>query len=132
MVTPSFYLNFNAESCSPYHNDDVSNDRAELLSGDGSIGDTVWSLSGHKATVTETREMIAGTTRLTTSVCNNGDAPLLLDCLSSAFITGIGAVFDFYAGTKKRPAQWMIDWGLEWLGRLISDPKRLWKRENDR
>ena len=43
-------------------------------------------------------------------------------------ITGIGAVFDFYAGTKERPAQWMIDWGLEWLGRLISDPKRLWKR----
>lgn len=91
MATPSFYLNFNAESCSPYHNDDVSNDRAELLSGDGSIGDTVWSLSGHKATVTETREMIAGTTRLTTTVCNNGDTPLLLDCLSSAFITGIGA-----------------------------------------
>lgn len=43
-------------------------------------------------------------------------------------ITGIGAVFDFYAGTKKRPARWMINCGLEWLGRLIQDPKRLWKR----
>ena len=30
MPTPSFYLNFNAESCTPYHNDDVANDRAEL------------------------------------------------------------------------------------------------------
>lgn len=43
-------------------------------------------------------------------------------------ITGIGAVFDFYAGIKKRPSQWMIRLGLEWLGRLIQDPKRLWKR----
>ena len=47
----------------------------------------------------------------------------------NAHITcGIGAVFDFYAGTKKRPPRWMINLGLEWLGRLISDPKRLWKR----
>ncbi|MEG1543362.1 MAG: WecB/TagA/CpsF family glycosyltransferase [Tannerellaceae bacterium] len=43
-------------------------------------------------------------------------------------ITGIGAVFDFYAGVKKRPSQWMIKCGLEWLGRLIQDPKRLWRR----
>lgn len=43
-------------------------------------------------------------------------------------ITGIGAVFDFYAGTKKRPNQWMISHGLEWFGRLMHDPKRLWKR----
>ena len=41
---------------------------------------------------------------------------------------GIGAVFDFYAGTKRRPAQWMINWGLEWFGRLLSEPKRMWKR----
>ena len=32
MPTPSFYLNFNAESCAPYHNDDVWGDRAELIS----------------------------------------------------------------------------------------------------
>ena len=37
-------------------------------------------------------------------------------------------MFDFYAGTKKRPSRWMINMGLEWLGRLISDPKRLWRR----
>lgn len=43
-------------------------------------------------------------------------------------ITGIGAVFDFYAGVKKRPSEWMIRHGLEWFGRLIQDPKRLWRR----
>ena len=91
MPTPSFYLNFNAESCAPYHNDDVANDRAELISGDGGEGDTVWRLTGHNATLTETRARIEGVTRLTTSLRNDGDTPLLVDCLSSAFITGIGA-----------------------------------------
>ena len=40
----------------------------------------------------------------------------------------IGAVFDFYSGSKQRPPQWMINLGLEWFGRLLSDPMRLWKR----
>lgn len=48
--------------------------------------------------------------------------------IRASVITGIGAVFDFYAGVKKRPAKWMINCGLEWLGRLLQDPKRLWKR----
>ena len=48
--------------------------------------------------------------------------------IKASVITGIGAVFDFYAEVKKRPAKWMIDCGLEWLGRLFQDPKRLWKR----
>lgn len=93
MPTPSFYLNFNAESCAIYHNDDVANDRAELISGNGKIGDTIWKLNGHNATVTETREAFdgTGTTRLTTTLQNDGDTPLLVDCLSSAFITDIGA-----------------------------------------
>lgn len=43
-------------------------------------------------------------------------------------ICGIGAVFDFYSGTIKRPSQWMIDHNLEWFGRFLSDPGRLWKR----
>ncbi|MDD2437322.1 MAG: WecB/TagA/CpsF family glycosyltransferase [Massilibacteroides sp.] len=43
-------------------------------------------------------------------------------------ICGIGAVFDFYAETKKRPPQWLVNLGLEWLGRLIAEPRRLWKR----
>ena len=48
--------------------------------------------------------------------------------LNAHITCGIGAVFDFYAGTKNRPPQWMINLGLEWFGRLISDPKRLWCR----
>lgn len=40
----------------------------------------------------------------------------------------IGAVFDFYAGTIKRPTQVWVKLGLEWLGRLMNEPKRLWKR----
>jgi len=41
---------------------------------------------------------------------------------------GVGAAFDFHAGTKKRPPLWMQKSGLEWLYRLISEPRRLWKR----
>ena len=40
----------------------------------------------------------------------------------------IGAVFDFYAGTCHRAPNWMIMMGFEWLHRLISEPKRLWRR----
>jgi N-acetylglucosaminyldiphosphoundecaprenol N-acetyl-beta-D-mannosaminyltransferase len=40
----------------------------------------------------------------------------------------IGAVFDFYAGTVKRPSQFWIALHLEWLPRLIKEPKRLWRR----
>lgn len=40
----------------------------------------------------------------------------------------IGAVFDFYAGTVKRAPIWWQQHGLEWLYRLIKEPKRMWKR----
>ena len=43
-------------------------------------------------------------------------------------ITCIGAVFDFYAGTVKRSSPFWIKLGLEWLPRLLREPKRLWKR----
>ena len=43
-------------------------------------------------------------------------------------ICSIGAVFDFYAGTVKRPDKIWRDMGLEWLGRLLNEPKRMWKR----
>jgi N-acetylglucosaminyldiphosphoundecaprenol N-acetyl-beta-D-mannosaminyltransferase len=48
--------------------------------------------------------------------------------LHVVFASGIGAVFDFYAGTVKRPSQFWIRMGLEWLPRLFREPKRLWKR----
>ncbi len=40
----------------------------------------------------------------------------------------IGAVFDFYAGTVERPSQFWIDMHLEWFGRLVKEPKRMWRR----
>lgn len=40
----------------------------------------------------------------------------------------IGAVFDFYAGTVKRAPIWWQEHGLEWLYRLIKEPKRMWRR----
>ena len=41
---------------------------------------------------------------------------------------GVGAGFDFHAGTVKRAPDWMRRHYLEWLYRLVQDPKRLWKR----
>lgn len=46
----------------------------------------------------------------------------------NAVMIGVGAAFDFHAGTMKRAPKWMQDSGLEWLHRLVSDPRRLWKR----
>ena len=40
----------------------------------------------------------------------------------------IGAVFDFYAGTVKRAPLWWQEHSLEWLFRLIREPKRMWRR----
>ncbi|MCR4798934.1 MAG: WecB/TagA/CpsF family glycosyltransferase [Bacteroidales bacterium] len=40
----------------------------------------------------------------------------------------IGAVFDFYAGTAQRAPLWWQEHSLEWLYRLIKEPKRMWKR----
>lgn len=41
---------------------------------------------------------------------------------------GVGAAFDFIAGSKKHAPRWVQSLGLEWLFRLFSEPKRLWKR----
>jgi len=40
----------------------------------------------------------------------------------------IGAVFDFYAGTAKRAPKWWQEHSLEWLYRLMIEPKRMWRR----
>ena len=40
----------------------------------------------------------------------------------------IGAVFDFYAGTAKRAPLWWQRHSLEWLYRLIKEPRRMWRR----
>lgn len=43
-------------------------------------------------------------------------------------ILAVGAAFDFHAGTLPQAPKKMQDWGLEWLYRLIQEPKRLWQR----
>jgi len=45
-----------------------------------------------------------------------------------AVMIGVGAAFDFHAGTVSRAPAWMRNNGLEWLHRLASEPRRLWKR----
>ncbi len=42
-------------------------------------------------------------------------------------LTG-GAALDYMAGALKRPPNWMTHHGLEWLGRLLIEPRRLWQR----
>lgn len=46
----------------------------------------------------------------------------------NAVMLGVGAAFDFHAGTVSRAPAWMRNNGLEWLHRLYSEPGRLWKR----
>jgi N-acetylglucosaminyldiphosphoundecaprenol N-acetyl-beta-D-mannosaminyltransferase len=46
----------------------------------------------------------------------------------NAVMIGVGAAFDYHAGTVQRAPLWMQRNGLEWSYRLLSDPRRLWKR----
>ena len=46
----------------------------------------------------------------------------------NAVMIGVGAAFDFHSGTIKRAPTWMRRRGLEWLHRLVSEPRRLWRR----
>ncbi len=48
--------------------------------------------------------------------------------LNVKLIGAIGAVFDFYSGNKVRSSEWWCRHGLEWLPRLLREPKRLWRR----
>lgn len=43
-------------------------------------------------------------------------------------IVCVGAAFDFLSGTKARAPRWMRAIGMEWLFRLISEPRRVWRR----
>lgn len=46
----------------------------------------------------------------------------------NGLMIGVGAGFDYYAGNIKRAPKWMQNNNLEWLYRLLQDPKRLFKR----
>ncbi len=51
-----------------------------------------------------------------------------VDALPGTVLIGVGAAFDFHAGTVKRAPVWMRRAGLEWAHRLFSEPRRLWRR----
>jgi N-acetylglucosaminyldiphosphoundecaprenol N-acetyl-beta-D-mannosaminyltransferase len=49
------------------------------------------------------------------------------DALSCVML-GVGAAFDFNAGAKAQAPSWLQNAGFEWLFRLCSEPRRLWRR----
>ena len=46
----------------------------------------------------------------------------------NAVTVGVGAAFDFLSGSKAQAPRWMMRIGLEWVFRLASEPRRMWKR----
>ncbi len=48
--------------------------------------------------------------------------------VAAPVLIGVGAAFDFLAGRKKQAPSWMQRSGLEWLFRLWTEPRRLWRR----
>lgn len=50
------------------------------------------------------------------------------DKLEAPVLIGVGAAFDYHSGRVRQAPRWMRRSGLEWLFRLLSEPRRLWKR----
>jgi len=50
------------------------------------------------------------------------------DKLQLPVMVGVGAAFDFLAKVKPQAPRWIRDNGFEWLFRLVTEPRRLWKR----
>lgn len=48
--------------------------------------------------------------------------------LTAAAIIAVGAAFNFHAGQLRQAPRWMMKCGLEWLFRLLMEPRRLWRR----
>jgi len=48
--------------------------------------------------------------------------------LPAAVLIGVGAAFDMHAGITRQAPRWMQRSGLEWLFRLATEPRRLWRR----
>jgi len=48
--------------------------------------------------------------------------------VGAPMLMGVGAAFDFHAGLVPRAPLWMQRTGLEWLHRLLAEPRRLWRR----
>ncbi len=94
---------------SPPYRDVTAKERAEHLEAIRSSGaDVVWVGLGMPK-----QELWMGEVR---------------DELPGVALVGVGAAFDFLAGNVKQAPRWMQRSGLEWLYRLIQEPRRLWKR----
>jgi N-acetylglucosaminyldiphosphoundecaprenol N-acetyl-beta-D-mannosaminyltransferase len=50
------------------------------------------------------------------------------DRIQAPFVMGVGGSFDVVAGLVRRAPRWMQHAGLEWLFRLIQEPRRMWRR----
>jgi N-acetylglucosaminyldiphosphoundecaprenol N-acetyl-beta-D-mannosaminyltransferase len=50
------------------------------------------------------------------------------DHLTAPVLLGVGAAFDFHTGRIRQAPRWMMRAGLEWLFRLVQEPRRLWRR----
>jgi N-acetylglucosaminyldiphosphoundecaprenol N-acetyl-beta-D-mannosaminyltransferase len=48
--------------------------------------------------------------------------------VNAPVMVGVGAAFDFLSGRKKQAPRWIQSTGFEWLYRLSSEPRRLWRR----
>jgi N-acetylglucosaminyldiphosphoundecaprenol N-acetyl-beta-D-mannosaminyltransferase len=51
-----------------------------------------------------------------------------LEVLPPCVVLPAGAALDYLSGELRRAPRWMTDHGLEWLGRLLIEPRRLWRR----
>ena len=51
-----------------------------------------------------------------------------LDQLDTTLMFGVGAAFDFHTGRLKDAPNWIKKSGMQWLHRLLQDPRRLWRR----
>jgi N-acetylglucosaminyldiphosphoundecaprenol N-acetyl-beta-D-mannosaminyltransferase len=51
-----------------------------------------------------------------------------IDRLNVPVLVGVGAAFDFLSGNKRQAPGWVQRNGLEWFYRLVSEPRRLWRR----
>jgi N-acetylglucosaminyldiphosphoundecaprenol N-acetyl-beta-D-mannosaminyltransferase len=50
------------------------------------------------------------------------------ESLEAPVLLGVGAAFDFVAASVRQAPRWMMRAGLEWLFRLLQEPRRLWRR----
>ena len=90
--TPHFCIDFNARTDHPYNNENFFSNTAQLVSH--TPDQTVWQFQDPQAMLTEAyttyQDVGISACRQTTTVTNMGDAPLVIDNLSSVFVSNIG------------------------------------------